>query len=241
MNFAETKFLTDHDQYKIVQGVVSEMQQQNLMVHGAGFCWAMSDLVFQRLKQLGIKSRIVECELTVVCIDPPVFNVIGNNNVPEKPEQIATHVVVITEHPEQPLLIDCSIQHVLPNPYAWVCAMTNDTPDVMAQIKRGAWMLTYRNKIGSQFPKLHQFNIVERIKLDEELRAGIRRNKLLTLFVIVLGVVLSAIVLYNHNHIVQIEDHKSQVQKGLTALEQRADRLDQGITKLLKESNEQKK
>lgn len=241
MNIAETPKLHQHNQYHKVREIIGEIKDQNLLTHGAGFCWGMSDLIYQRLQERGIKCRIAECELTLVCTSPATFTTIGRNALPDRNDQVSTHVVVITEHPTQPLLIDCSISHVLPSPFMWVCALTNNDGTILAQPSRSNWVLTYRSKIGSKYPALHQRNIVERIKLDEELKAGIRRNKLLTGFIIVLGGILATVAFFNRRMITEIELHDVETINKIEKITSRVDRLDEGITKLLREANEKKK
>lgn len=237
MNIAENKILFNHEQYEKVRNVILEIKDQNLLTHGAGFCWGMCDLVYQRLNEQGIKSRIIECELTLVGTAPASFVTVGGAGTPHLPDQVSTHVVVVTEHPTQPLLIDCSIAHILPDPFLWVCAFTKSKSEMLSQVVRDNWTLTYRPKVGSKYPALHQNNIVERIKLDEELKQGIRRNKLLTVALMALGAMLVSMILYNRSVIVDIQRNDEQVQKKVEMLENRANRQEQGIEKILKELN----
>lgn len=237
MNIGENKYLFEHPQYLQAREVVDQIKEQNLLSLGAGYCWGMCDLVWQRLADRGIKSRIVECELTISCSDPPTFAVIGANGKPGHPNEVFTHTVIVTEH-ERPLLIDTSIAHYLPQPFAWVCAISDTTNNQLANAVRGNWTLTYRPKLNPKYPALHQANIIERINLDQEIRRSIDFNKKLAFAAIAIIVVGLLITLYNwiliSTNTNRILEDRTRIEK----IEANDRRQDQGIEKILRDLNQ---
>lgn len=185
MNPAQNKFLFDHDQFEKVDEIILNLKKENLIANGAGFCWAMSDLLYQRLLEQGISCRLVECECIIQSENPRQITTVGGHDVPDLPNQVATHVVVLTEH-EQPLLIDCSIKHVLPDPWEYVCTITSITGDILSTVKRGDLTITYRQKQGQQFPKLHQDSIVNRIKSDLQLKRYMKFFRIASIIMILI-------------------------------------------------------
>lgn len=175
MNVAETPQLFKHPLYQTIRSVIADLVAQNLITNGAGFCWAVSDLLHHRLKASGINSRIIETELTIISDDPPTFTVVGHQNGMNRfgnvdsSNKISTHVVLLIEDCDQPLLLDCSISHLLPDPFTWVCAPITTDGYEYAIINRGPIHLTYRPKTGDKLPVIHERTVLDRIYLDQRL------------------------------------------------------------------------
>ena len=196
MNIAETPELFKHPLYQKIREIIGELTAQNLLHYGAGYCLSMADLVQNMLNSRGIKSSLLEVQLTLLGTNPPAFHVVGLQTGELINGQIATHVVVVVEH-EQPLLIDCSISHQLPKPFDWVCGFINENVEVVGKYKKDTWELVYREKPGAQFPVLHQKNIRDRILLDQDFQKSLNQNKKLTKYAIGLFVAIILILSYD--------------------------------------------
>ena len=129
-NIAENSDLQSHPLYPKIKQIVEKIGKQNLFSLGSGYCWAMCDVVYNMLKQAGIKSRITEVELTIASSNPPAFHVIGvqSGNHYLSPNQVNTHIVLIIEH-DIPLFFDGSIKGVLPDNKDYVLAFVNESDD----------------------------------------------------------------------------------------------------------------
>ena len=60
MNIAENSTLHKHPYYSQIRTIIAELNSQNLIHNGAGFCYAMSDLLYHKLQSHGVKSSIIE-------------------------------------------------------------------------------------------------------------------------------------------------------------------------------------
>jgi hypothetical protein len=196
MNIAETPEIVKHPLYNDVREVIAELKSQNLLQYGAGFCLAISDLVQNLLTQKNIKSSLLEVKLTLLSNNPPNFHVIGLQKGELLNGQIGTHVVVCIEH-EIPLIIDCSIALHLAQPFDWVCGAIKKDDAELAKFERNGFTLIYREKIGAQFPAIHQRNIRERIDLDTKFEKSIAQNRKLMNFSIGLFVAIVLLLTYD--------------------------------------------
>jgi hypothetical protein len=138
----------------------------------------MADIIHNLLKQKGIKSRIVECKLSVIGIDPPGLLLVGHdglNKVQQSAAAIDSHVVCITET-IVPMLIDLSVIGVRPE-IPWILeplTPLTDRPDVLAEYDFGASRWLYQSKEVSRIPQQHQRSIVDRFKTDQKTSRSIR-------------------------------------------------------------------
>jgi cell division protein FtsL len=226
MNIAETPKLWNHPYYEKIKVLLAELTRQNLVKNGEGFCFAMSELIYHRLGTLGIKSKIIECELTITCSNPHNFIMVGHKDgVPNGPNKVNTHVVVLVEHPDLPLLIDASIGHILPDPFQWVCGLASDSVTI-GDYSRDAWHLTYREKTDSQFPAIHQRSVVDRMLLDSKIDDIIKQFKIFKIWFAVMLIVITVafasnrkIILEENQQIVVLQERTSHQQGVLRDLQ----------------------
>lgn len=179
----DNEALLNNPEYQIVQETVLQLWEGGIIQRGRGYCLSMADIIHNLLKQKNIKSRIVECKLSVVGIDPPGLLLVGHdglNKVQQSAAAIDSHVVCITDT-EIPMLIDLSVIGVRPE-IPWILeSLTPQTaaPDVIAEYNFGASRWLYQNKLGSRIPQQHQASILDRFKTDQQVSRSIRSLKLL--------------------------------------------------------------
>jgi len=173
------KFLTQDESvvdlpvYKTISSVLTQMIRSGVVNMGAGYCISMSDMLRTALQHRGIKSRLVECQLTVTyrSQDPPDIRFIGFDDI-VNPGEIDTHVVVITET-DPPFLIDASIPHRLPpNTYAVVEPVTtgNHSREILGETYTDHEItVSYRQKPRPHVSIHHQESILERIETDRRI------------------------------------------------------------------------
>jgi hypothetical protein len=173
------KFLTQDESvvdlpvYKTISSVLMQMIRSGVVNMGAGYCISMSDMLRTALQHRGVKSRLVECQLTVTyrSQDPPDVRFIGFDDI-VNPGEIDTHVVVITET-DPPFLIDASIPHRLPpNTYAVVEPVIagNHSREILDETYTDHGItVSYRQKPRPHVSIHHQESILERIETDRRI------------------------------------------------------------------------
>jgi hypothetical protein len=235
MNIAETPELFKHPLYNDIREVVAQLKQQNLLQYGAGYCLSVSDLVQNLLREKNIKSSLLEVQLTLVSTNPPNLHVVGLQTGELLNGQIATHVVVFVEH-EIPLLLDCSIAHQLVEPFDWVCGTVNKDQPELAKFERNNFTLIYREKVGAQFPALHQKNIRDRIDLDIKFEKSIQQNKKLMNYGFGLFLIIAILLFYDIGTTIHIYSLSSRnydlIQQGQEADNKFRDRLNLIVEKI---------
>jgi hypothetical protein len=185
--------IKDSKNYKIVVDILSEMVRCGAITLGSGYCISMSEMVSNALAHRNIKSRLIECQLTITYSNstPPEILFIGFDDI-KQPGEIDTHVVVVTET-DPPLLIDASIAHKLPE----------DVPAVITSIKQGNILcsfenqtynlsMTYQEKKLQKIPVAYHRSFVSRIETDQKIFKNLTFLKIL----IVLALAISSANLF---------------------------------------------
>ena len=156
-----------------------------------GNCIGLADMVQTLLQGIGISSKIVEVEVSVVRNDGtgrPNFLFIGYDGA-LYPTQVDTHTVVITED-KNPILIDLSISHVIPQSRPFIIELANLTDaKQMLSIQIENVSVTYKQKMYPKFPNVHQKNIVQRIASDEKIKSDLSILKTFIIGALTLGLV----------------------------------------------------
>lgn len=181
--------LRNDPEYQKVIGLVNSLWESGVIRRGSNFCLSMSDLIHQMLALHNIRSRVIECKLTVLGIDPPGYALVGHNGLRFRlggaldPNNYDTHVVCITET-KIPMLIDLSINH-LRKEVQFICermnglnnataATVSKPEEVLAHYNFGASTWTYQAKVVGNLPVLHQRSILDRIELDRKVSNSIK-------------------------------------------------------------------
>ena len=191
----ETK---SHKDYQKISDLLNDMIHSDAIALGAGFCVSLCSMVKLGLKQRGIESRMIECQLTLSYKSQEKITTgfIGFSDV-RQPGEIDTHIVIVTET-DPPFLIDPSISHRLPNQFpAIVEPISNlknkelillDQDFVDAKLH-----IIYQEKIKQTLPQSHQMSILDRIKTDKKITDDIRYLKTLN----IVGIIISIFALLN--------------------------------------------
>jgi hypothetical protein len=154
--------------YKVI-GIIESLIPGGTLQKLQGNCVAAAELLCSLLDMSGIKSRIVECQLTITKQSEPVeFYFIGFDNVGFKGE-LDTHLIVITET-EIPILVDCSVGHYFDHdqPALVEQAEKSEQENILAAFNFGNYTCTYKTKKNIKLPSLHQKNILDRIEHDRK-------------------------------------------------------------------------
>lgn len=170
---------------KTIKQAVDNIESQGLLLNGQGYCFAMAEIMQTRLAELGMGSRLVECQLTIIQKSPPALKLIGHSLKSQAiPEQFDTHMVCVTE--TQPAyLIDLSLGTNITLP-----AEVKDSGIMVDSFDAvGNTRLIYRQKETPSFPPILNQNIVSRIKSDLEMRATVHWLKVLVITLLVVSTI----------------------------------------------------
>ena len=167
-----------NEYFQTITKIVNEAKQSGLISKGSGYCFSMSDIILKLLYKEGIKSKLVECSLMVTYKNPPGMYLMGypgfNQNNYDADTMMQTHIVCVTET-EIPILIDASIAHIDKN-VPFICAPLNSKEDLTLgnyDFPTSNWIYTQKLDTDLELPKLHQKNILNRIKTDAEVQKKI--------------------------------------------------------------------
>jgi len=161
-----------NDSLKIILDSVENINKNGILARGAGYCFAMSEMIQTILANKGIESKLIEVKLTVMSQDPPMLKVIGHDNLNNKGE-IDTHLVCVTET-DPPYLIDLSIYHLLqPSkviPYIVADLDTTSLKGPLVEYETMGSTWIYEEKTRPKLPAVYQQNMVGRIKQEQNLK-----------------------------------------------------------------------
>jgi len=172
-NFVNDRELPKHPLYNQIMMVLNRLDNANFFSHGQGHCYAMSDVLCSTLRAVGIDCSMNEVECLITNDDKSKFIAVGlMNNLMSLPgpNQIPTHVVVTIPHAAGDLLIDSSINHLIPDPYNIVFGMLDDKPDSVARFKRNDVNISYLHKLGPKLPQLQDINVKQSLEKDSRIR-----------------------------------------------------------------------
>jgi hypothetical protein len=161
--------------YTQIKNLIEQLRPQQILTRFRGNCVAATDLIQNLLHQHGIESRIIEVQLTSTKFysdGNTEFLFVGYDNL-NYPGQIDTHLVVIT-NTTIPLLIDCSIGHLLDGTELdYILLPTNSTDQFFADYKINDIQITYQIKKNIRLPALHQRTLVERMAEESKIKDSI--------------------------------------------------------------------
>lgn len=155
-----------------------------------GNCISSCDILQNVLSQVGIKSKIVECQAIAIKQNNTEKNFFfvgydGNANL----GQLDTHTVLIVEDIE-PLLIDISIGHIfLPKNKIIIEKLNSKKQGVIAEYQFEDLTLTYKEKLNIKLPAIHQKNLLQRIISDQNIERTIKTLKVFIICAVSLGLI----------------------------------------------------
>jgi hypothetical protein len=186
----------DTKELRVVKEVISDMIRSNAISFGTGHCVGMSQMIQTALNIRGIKSRLLECRLSICYnnFSPPRIDFIGYEDI-ASPNEVDTHVVVITET-KIPILIDASISHRLPQdcPVVIQSVERNDMDFVCdVDSRENAIKMIYEEKKSQRIAPAIQQSLMDRIQMDLKIEKSIKI--LMTLNII--GITLASFAFIN--------------------------------------------
>lgn len=197
-----TERLQKSSEYRKIAQLIQRLYQSGVIRMGAGWCISMSDMIYTLLKQQGIESRLVECQMIMIKTDRdggihPITVGLSSNIMQEGLAD--THLVVVTVT-DPPMIIDASIGHLLDIDTAVILAECLSEPRldrVFAEFKtetsEGGLALTYQEKLKQTVPISHQTSVIDRIITDQRIFDSIRTLKVLNY----IGISLSMFAVVN--------------------------------------------
>lgn len=185
MFLTEDRELRKSRDYNTVMSIVEGLWNNEVIQRSKGYCYSTSDMVKTLLEHEGINSRIVECTLTVLGVDPVNMQFLGYEQTTNNRE-VPTHVVVVTET-EIPMIIDLSIGH-LRKEVPYIVERANGALEKIAEIKYEKSTWVYKMRDQQLFPKYHQESIVNRMALDKQVNRQLYYLKIGLWVALVVGV-----------------------------------------------------
>jgi hypothetical protein len=176
--------------YKIIKESIELLFKSSGHQFFYGNCVSSCDILQNVLSQIGIKSKIVECQAIAIRQNSNEKNFFfvgydGNTSL----GQIDTHTIVIVED-EIPLLIDISIGHIfLPANKIVIERLNSNKPGVIAEYHFGEYTLTYKEKLNIKLPAIHQKNLLQRIISDQNLEKTVKTLKMFIICAVSLGLI----------------------------------------------------
>ena len=182
--------------YKKIAEIITRLNNNGVLRMGQGWCISVSDMLYTLLKQQGIESKMVECQATVTQRLQDGTDSVGligfddSNN----PGHVSSHVVLVTLT-TQPMIIDASIGHILPQDQNVLVdrCLTGASNRVFADIQTATLRITYQEKLQPKIPLSHQQSVIDRIVTDQKIFSDITLLKKLNY----IGIALSLFAAIN--------------------------------------------
>jgi hypothetical protein len=155
------------ENFSILKNVIKTLIDSSLLQRMSGNCIGACEIIGNMLYQKGIKSYMIETQLTLASSEGDT-TLIGYDNFlsPEKDysSQIDTHTVLIITMGDTQLLLDPSIQYVLPPTHPIVLERINgESPEIVSEYKYNHSHLVYTSKAVSKLPFLTQQNLLSSV------------------------------------------------------------------------------
>lgn len=195
MEFTDDSLLLKNPQYHKIRDMLASLIRNQDASAFAGNCVATCDIVQALLSQIGISSKIIECQ---VCV---VKNIDGNRNYMfvgydnySYPGQIDTHTIVITED-DNPILIDLTLGNHLPAEHQFIIERVGDPKqstngkEVIAEYQYRNAEVTYFVKKNLRLANIHQKNLVQRIVSEQKIDDSLKLLKKFVICALALGAI----------------------------------------------------
>jgi len=189
---SDDKELTQSKEYEKVMLVIKDLWNCGVVQRGEGYCYAMSDMMYNLLALQGIESKLVECTLTVINNNPPSLHLVGHSGqAHEDVNEMNSHVVCVTTNTDIPILIDLSIGHLIPG-IPFICERLNDdSAGKLANytILNSVWNYSQKESYSLRLPRIHQQSILERIHLDKKIESNFKTiNKIMVIIAFITSI-----------------------------------------------------
>lgn len=198
MEYTSNPSLLKNPKYHKIRDYVNSLEKSSHANSFSGNCVATCDILQTLLAQIGIPSKIMECQVSVVreINGDKIYNFVGYDNYSYQ-GQIDTHTVIVTDD-ENPILIDMSIAHLLPENQKYVIEYLEKKPplkeskfdkNTLGDFKYGDCSVTYMEKSSIRLPSVHQKNLLQRIVSEQNLEKRMDILKYLVIGSVTLGLV----------------------------------------------------
>lgn len=187
------------EDYQKVMGVMEQLQATGTLERGYGYCLSMSDMLYTLLKQQGIKSRLVECKLTVTSQNPPFLHIVGADEPRNQQYGLTdTHVVLITET-RIPMIVDASIGGITNGQQPYIVERVNGADvETIAEHTIGNITWLYTIKLNHRLPRIHEQSIIERLEMDRTVSKKLRWLKVLVAVALTISALNAARGFYDY-------------------------------------------
>ena len=164
LEYLDTPELYKNAKYQSIKNAITTLIQCGTAAGFPGNCISACDILQSVLHRIGIQTRIVECQVNIVIHDEHGRNnflFVGHDNF-QFPGHVDTHTILIVED-ENPILIDGSLGHLLPNGKTFVISSLDRKSDKLCEIQFDNVTLTYFEKRNIRLPNIHQKTLLDRI------------------------------------------------------------------------------
>jgi len=188
--YTNDKSLENNPTFKKIKGSLETLFKSTGHQFFFGNCVSSCDIIQQVLSQEGIKSKILECQLSIIKTDnenQKQFFFIGYDGN-STPGQIDTHTILLVED-DEPILIDISIGQIfLPDNRVVVEKISSKIDSsIIAEYIIGNLVLSYKHKHNLKLPSIHQKNLVQRIIFEQDNERSIKFLKKLIIAAVAFG------------------------------------------------------
>jgi hypothetical protein len=185
-----------------VKKLIKNLQEGGLLQRMSGNCIGSCEIIGNMLYQKGIKSYMIETQLTLTNSDGDT-SLIGYDNFlsPDKDNlsEIDTHTVLIILLEDTQLLLDPSIGYLLPQTHLIILEKVNGTtPDIIAEYFFKDLQLVYTSKAIAKIPYLTQQNLLSTILNENKNSKKIEKFSILiygTIGLTLLNMIINILIL----------------------------------------------
>lgn len=164
LTLTKDKELKENPIFKKIEKIINRIYNEGLLDRVRHNCISASEIMQKLLATSGIKSRSIECTLSMIRNEDEYF-FIGFDDYSFAGE-VDTHVVVITETQPQ-MLIDLSISHLLPPNHPCIIEKVNSIdPEIISEYNIDGIKMVYNIKRNIKLPHIHQKNVIERFEYE---------------------------------------------------------------------------
>lgn len=177
-------------EFHIVKNIIKTLLDSGMLTRMSGNCIGSCEIIGNMLYQKGIKSYMIETQLTV-SNNSGDFTLIGYDNFlspdADYNTQIDTHTVLVITVDDVQILLDPSIQYVLPQSHPIILERINgENPEIVSEYKFSHNHLTYTSKTVSKLPLLTQQNLLSSVITEN--RNSKKINKFVNVLYITAGI-----------------------------------------------------
>lgn len=224
--FTSDEKLKTTEDYKKIASVIEKMKVSGSLWMGRGQCISMSEMIRMALTGIGIKSRLLECQLTIINnnLSPTIIDHIGFEDV-KNPGEIDTHVVVVTET-VPPILIDGSVSHRLPDEFSVVVDTVEKLDNnIICRSTMNNITMIYQQKKSQKLTWEIQNSIVDRIETDRKIFTNLKYLKTFIIVALIISTLNAIRGFYDFYQVHFLDDGWSE--QSVKGVKQRLDTLEE--------------